>query len=161
MADSLYYLSYKPPKRKDSRDALLSIRAPTKKSKDYVIIGGRRAYLIFNEIIRVLNAYSLKYNKSKWRKRILIELSGDIGVSILTHLLFVYGTRKPDKYTSFLEKLLSGKLPLINYILALTNLGIELTELKKLNMRKSLISDKAARVVSSIMRIINKYLEKA
>jgi len=158
MSSALYYLIYKPPKRSDKKDAELSLRELSLSSKDFIRIGGHRAYTIFGAISRVLNMYALKYNKRLLRQKTVIELPADVGYAILIYLLLTYGTTKPDNYLPFLEKMLAGKIPLSNYIATLVNLAVDLSEIKG-DKRRTVVSNKAARIISKILRILYKSLK--
>jgi len=156
MSKSLYFLIYVDSGKKSE----LALREPTIDSKDFIRIKGKRVSKIFNSIMSVLDAYNLRFNISKSGNKIVVELPADIGYAILVYLLLVYNAREPKKWIYLLERLLAGKIPLSKYFNIFIDMAIDLSDLEyDRGSRKAVIKPSAARVVSSIMRVLIKNLQ--
>jgi len=137
----------------------LSLRELSLDSRDFIKVRGARAREIFRSIMSVLDAYALRYNSLRRKNKTVVELPGDVGYAILVYLLLVYGARSPSRWISFLERLLAGKIPLSSYLSTFISLAVDISELKADNKpRKTVVRHEAAKVVSSIMRMLAKVL---
>jgi len=143
--------------RRDKKDSRLSLKELSPSSKDFIRVGGRRAYLMYTNIIRTLNAYSIRYKEITKRRRVIVELPADIGYAVLVYMMLSYSTLRPGRYVGFLERMLAGKIPLVNYIGYMLKLAVDLSELKGRNT-KTIVTSKAARTTSNILRTLYKYL---
>lgn len=148
MGKSLYFLIYEIRGNR----AMLVLREPTLDSRDFIRIRGVRANKMFKNIVSVLDSYALKYSVSKEDSKVIIDLPADVGYAVLLYLLLAYNTREPEKYISFLENLLAGKVPLSNYLGLFVNMAVDLSDLKSRGARRrTAIIDTAAKIISSIM----------
>ena len=153
MSKSLYFIIYRARGRKSE----LSLRVSTLDSKDFIRLGGVRANRLLRSIASVLDAYALKYDIIKRGNEVIMELPADVGYAVLVYLLLVYSAKKPEKYAFFLEKLLSGSIPLSKYFNVFIDMAIDLSDLKRVSKRKrTVVEDVAAKTVSSMMRILIK-----
>lgn len=151
MSKNLYFLVYKT----SGKRAELILREPTLDSKDFISIRGERASKLFKSIISVLDAYALKYNILRSGNETIIELPADIGYAILLYLLLTYNVRKPERYVSFLERLLAGKVPLSKYFNIFIDMAIDLSDLKSSSRRRrAVVEGMAAKTISSMMQIL-------
>jgi len=151
MSKNLYFLVYKT----DGKRTELILREPTLDSRDFIRIRGERANKLFKSIISVLDAYALKYDVLKSGDEIIVELPADIGYAVLLYLLLTYNARKPEKYTSFLERLLAGKVPLSKYFNIFIDMAIDLSDLKSSSRRRrTVVEGTAAKTISSMMQIL-------
>ncbi len=156
MGKGLYYLVYKD----SSSKAILSIKEISINSRDLLRIGGLRAKATYKVIMDVLNTYALKYDvhRDVEKSREYIELPGDLGYAILIYMLLTYSCRDPLKYTSFLEQLLTGKIPLTVYLVHFVNLAIDLSELYRLERGRTIIHPKSAKTVSKMLQILYQHI---
>jgi len=153
MSKSLYFLIYRARGKKSE----LSLRVSTLDSKDFIRIRGVRANKLLRSIASVLDAYALKYDIMERGNEVIMELPADIGYAVLIYLLLVYSVKEPEKHACFLEKLLSGNIPLSKYFNVFIDMAIDLSDLKGVSKRKrTIVEDIAARTVSSMMRILIK-----
>jgi len=155
MSRSLYFLIYTHNSRKDE----LSLREPTINSKDFIKMRGKRVGKIFNDVMSVLNAYSLKFSISRSENKVIVELPADVGYAVLVYLLLVYGAKEPGKWLYFLEDLLAGKIPLSKYLNMFVDMAVDLSSLDhNYKHRGIVIKPGVAKLVSSMMRMFVKNL---
>jgi len=143
----------------NNRKGELALREPTINSKDFIKMRGKRTVKIFNDVMSVLNAYSLKFSISRNGNKVIVELPGDIGYALLVYLLLVYGAKEPGKWLYFLEDLLTGKIPLSKYLNMFVDMAVDLSGLDHNYKRKGIVIEPVvAMLVSSMMRMFIKIL---
>jgi len=143
MGKPLYYLAY--------RRGELKVYAISTEIRPVLRVKGARADRMFKAIMGVLDGYGLAYEEGRVGGELVIGLPGDVGLAVTMYALFAYGAAEPDRYVTFLERLMEGRIPLAGYLSKFIDLAIDLSELEG-RREGATISDGAARTVSEMMR---------
>ncbi|MFP3190098.1 MAG: hypothetical protein RXR31_02000 [Thermoproteota archaeon] len=160
MSKNLYYLIY----RSGGRVSALSLRVLDFSLFDFIKVKGKRADKIFDAIHRVIDVYGIEYRATKDAESVVLELPADVGQAILLFMLLTYNAKDPEKYVSFLEKLIAGRIPFSKYLRMFIDIAVGLSELGNGNdegSHEAIVRPSVARNISMAMqgfiKVLNKY----
>jgi hypothetical protein len=158
MSKNLYYLIY----RRRGRVSELALRILDLSLKDFVKFRGERANKILATIHRVIDAYGMEYRATKDAESVVLELPADVGQAILLFMLLIYSAKDPERYASFLEKLIAGRIPFSKYLGMFIDVAVNLSELEDdEGSREVIIRPSVARSISiamqSFVKVLNRY----
>jgi hypothetical protein len=157
MSKNLYYLIY----RDKVKVPELALRILDVSLLDFIKVRGEKANKMFTTIRRILNSYGIEYKVSKEAESAILELPADIGQAILLFMLLTYNAKDPEKYVSFLEKLIAGKIPFSKYLGMFVDVAVGLSELEnKEGKREAIIRPIVARNISMTMQSFVKILSR-
>jgi hypothetical protein len=158
MSKNLYYLIY----RRRGRVSELALRILDLSLKDFVKFRGERANKILATIHRVIDAYGMEYRATKDAESVVLELPADVGQAILLFMLLIYSAKDPERYVSFLERLMVGRIPFSKYLGMFIDVAVSLSELEDdEGNREVIIKPSVARSISiamqSFVKVLNRY----
>ncbi|MBS7605960.1 MAG: hypothetical protein QXO15_10000 [Nitrososphaerota archaeon] len=144
-----YYVIYHGSK--NPKKSMLGIKFPSLESPLYIKLGGRRARDLYKHIILTLDNLGIPYSTEKGSFHEALRVPWAAGLAITTFLLAVYSKRKPLAYAHFLDKMLTGGMPLSRHLTNMTEIALDLSEYLGNVKGRPLITHKSAAVISKMM----------
>jgi hypothetical protein len=157
MSKNLYYLIY----RGKVKVPELALRVLDASFLDFIKVRGEKANKMFTAIHRIVGTYGIEHRVSKKAESVVLELPADVGQAILLFMLLTYNAKDPERYVSFLERLIAGKIPFSKYLGMFVDVAVGLSELgNNEERREAIVRPMVARSISMAMQSFVKVLSK-
>jgi len=160
----VYYLIYVA--RKNPKYCQIGVKYPGIDATPLILMGGKRAKDVFDFIMQLLENHGLEYSVAQQGNERLVKLPWATGLATAVYLLTIYSTVRPLKYASILEKIITGHMPFMKNMVALTELAVPLSNyFEDRNGHKSgpprIVNRKAAKVVSRMLiELVSNFVDK-